>query len=130
MNTQITKIDRKNYADLGEVLGPYTQSVTYQNTLYTSGLTAFGSLAQQEGIEAQTRAIFSQLTHICQTNNVTLKNLIKVTLFVSDFSEMESLRATLFDLYGKHIPASSLVKVDALFSEDLKIEIEAIIALA
>jgi len=130
MNTENTKIERKNYADLGEVLGPYTQSVSHQNTLYTSGLTAFGSLAQQEGIEAQTRAIFSQLTHICQANNVTLKNLIKVTLFVSDFSEMESLRATLFDLYGKHIPASSLVKVDALFSEDLKIEIEAIIALA
>jgi len=130
MNTENTKIDRKNYADLGEVLGPYTQSVSHQNTLYTSGLTAFGSLAQQEGIEAQTRAKFSQLIHICQANNVTLKNLIKVTLFVSDFSEMESLRATLFELYGKHIPASSLVKVDALFSEDLKIEIEAIIALA
>jgi len=130
MNTESTKIDRKNYADLGEVLGPYTQSVSHQNTLYTSGLTAFGSLAQHEGIEAQTRAIFSQLTHICHANNVTLKNLIKVTLFVSDFSEMESLRATLFDLYGEHIPASSLVKVDALFSQDLKIEIEAIIALA
>ncbi len=122
-------IQRKNYTELGEVLGPYSHSVIHQNTLYTSGLTAFGSEAQKEGIEAQTRAIFSQLNQICQANNVTLKNLIKVTLFVSDLSEMESLRTTLFELYGNHIPASSLIKVDALFSEDLKIEIEAIIGL-
>jgi len=122
-------IQRQNYDELGEVLGPYTHSVINNNTLYTSGLTAFGSSAQAEGIEAQTRTIFSQLNFICQTHKVTLKNLIKVTLFVSDFSEMDSLRATLFELYGSDIPASSLIKVDALFSADLKIEIEAIIGL-
>jgi 2-iminobutanoate/2-iminopropanoate deaminase len=122
-------IQRINYDVLGEVLGPYTHSVIHHNTLYTSGLTAFGSSAQTEGIAAQTRVIFSQLIHICEAHNVTLKNLIKVTLFVSDFTEMDALRATLFNLYGSDIPASSLIKVDALFSADLKIEIEAIIAL-
>ena len=122
-------IERKNYTELGEVLGPYTHSAIHNKTLYTSGLTAFGSSAQKEEIEAQTRAIFSQLDHICQTHNSTLKNLIKVTIFVSDLSEIESLRSTLFDLYGSDIPASSLIKVDALFSADLKIEIEAIIGL-
>lgn len=122
-------IQRLNYDELGEVLGPYKHSVIHQNTLYTSGLTAFGSSAQAEGIEVQTREIFSQLNYICRTHNVTLKNLIKVTLFVSDLNEMDSLRTTLFDLYGSDIPASSLIKVDALFSADLKIEIEAIIGL-
>lgn len=122
-------IQRLNYDELGEVLGPYKHSVIHQNTLYTSGLTAFGSSAQAEGIEVQTREIFSQLNYICRTHNVTLKNLIKVTLFVSDLNEMDSLRTTLFDLYGSDIPASSLIKVDALFSSDLKIEIEAIIGL-
>jgi 2-iminobutanoate/2-iminopropanoate deaminase len=122
-------IQRKNYNELGEVLGTYTHSVIHSNTLYTSGLTAFSSSAQTEGIEAQTRIIFAQLNHICKTHNVTLKNLIKVTLFISGFSEIDSLRAILFDLYGLDLPASSLIKVDALFSEDLKIEIEAIISL-
>lgn len=122
-------IQRLNYDELGEVLGPYKHSVIHQNTLYTSGLTAFGSSAQAEGREIQTREIFSQLNYICRTHNVTLKNLIKVTLFVSDLNEMDSLRTTLFDLYGSDIPASSLIKVDALFSSDLKIEIEAIIGL-
>lgn len=122
-------IERRNYTELGEVLGPYSHSVIHNNTLYTSGLTAFGTSAQKEGVEAQTRTIFSQLNHICQAHNATLKNLVKVTIFVSDFNEMESLRTTLFELYDNDIPASSLIKVDALFSEDLKIEIEAIIGL-
>lgn len=122
-------IERRNYTELGEVLGPYSHSVIHNNTLYTSGLTAFGSSAQTKGIEAQTRAIFSQLNYICQAHNAILKNLVKVTMFVSDLSEIESLRSTLFDLYGSDIPASSLIKVDALFSADLKIEIEAIIGL-
>ncbi|MEH6448718.1 MAG: RidA family protein [Oleispira sp.] len=122
-------IQRINYDVLGEVLGPYTHSVIHHNTLYTSGLTAFGNSAQTEGMAAQTRAVFAQLIHICEAHNVTLENLIKVTLFVSNFTEMDLLRATLFELYGSDIPASSLIKVDALFSADLKIEIEAIIAL-
>jgi len=122
-------IKRINYDALGEVLGPYSHSVIHRNTLYTSGLTAFGGLAENEGVEAQARAVFDQLNHICKFHGVTLENLIKVTLYVSDFSEINVLRATLFDLYGVHIPASSLIKVDALFSEDLKIEIEAIIGL-
>jgi len=122
-------IQRKNYPELGEVLGPYSHSVIHNNTLYTSGLTAFGSDSQTQSIEAQTRRIFSQIELICQSHNVALKNLIKVTLFVSDLTQMDALRSTLFDLYGDYIPASSLIKVDALFSEDLKIEVEAIIAL-
>ncbi|MFT4765283.1 MAG: 2-iminobutanoate/2-iminopropanoate deaminase [Oleispira sp.] len=122
-------IQRINYDALGEVQGPYTHSIIYNNALYTSGLTAFGGAAQTEGIEAQTRAIFAQLIHICETHQITLQNLIKVTIFVSDFSDIDVLRTTLFDLYGSAIPASSLIKVDALFSADLKIEIEAIIGL-
>lgn len=122
-------IKRKNYDELGLILGPYSHSVIHQNTLYTSGLTAFGSPAQTEGIAAQTRVIFSQLNHICQTHNTSLKNLVKVSLFVSDLTEMEVLRSTLFELYGDTIPASSLIKIDSLFSTELKIEIEAIIAL-
>lgn len=122
-------LQRLNYDELGKVQGPYSHSVSHHRVLYTSGLTAFGSAAQTKGIEEQTKTIFSQLKSICHANNVGLENLIKVTLFVSDLSEMESLRTVLFNLYGDNIPASSLIKVESLFSEDLKIEIEAIIGL-
>ncbi|MFA1645203.1 MAG: RidA family protein, partial [Enterobacteriaceae bacterium] len=38
---------RKNYPELGEVKAPYVHSVKHGNTLYISGLTAFGTAAQQ-----------------------------------------------------------------------------------
>lgn len=41
---------RKNYPELGEVKAPYVHSVKHGNTLYISGLTAFGTCAQQAGI--------------------------------------------------------------------------------
>lgn len=36
---------RKNYPKLGEVKAPYVHSVKHGNTLYISGLTAFGTAA-------------------------------------------------------------------------------------
>lgn len=122
-------IERKNYAKLGEVVGPYSHSVRHGNTLYTSGLTALGYAAQRQDIGAQTRAIFTQLQTICAENSTSLNKLIKVTLFVQDMTEIDALRDTLFDIYGSNMPASSLVKVDALFSDEISVEVEAIIAL-
>ncbi|OUS38607.1 enamine deaminase RidA ['Osedax' symbiont bacterium Rs2_46_30_T18] len=123
------QLQRENYAALGPVAGPYSHSVVHANTLYTSGLTAFGTEHQKGSIDAQARSIFQQLESICAANNTSLAMLVKVTLFVSDMKEIGPLRAALFDIYGEHIPASSLIAVHSLFSEDLSIEVEAIVAL-
>ncbi len=123
------KVHRHNYNELGESLGPYSQAVVHNGIIYTSGLTAFGNQAQGEPIDVQTRHIFSHLQTICLAHNTSLNNLIKVTVFVSDLSIIELLRSTLFGIYQDHLPASSLIKVEALFSTDINIEIEAMIAI-
>ena len=58
-----------------------------------------------------------------------LSSLIKVTVFVTSLEDIEQLRIVLFSHFGEHLPASSLVQVTQLFSADLNIEIEAILAL-
>lgn len=122
-------LERKNYTALAPAAGPYSHSVIHNNVLYTSGLSAFGGKAEGENIGAQARDIFAQLKVICKAHDTTLANLIKVTLFVSDMSEILLLREELFDIYGTDLPASSLIKVSGLFSDQINIEIEAIIAL-
>lgn len=122
-------IERNNYKELGDPVGPYTHSVKHAQTLYLSGLTAFGSKAQTQGIGSQAKAIFEQIDVIAKAEGSSLENLIKVTIFVTDLSEMDQLREALFEIYGQNIPASSLVHVVGLFSPDLKIEVEAIIGL-
>ncbi|MFJ5160302.1 RidA family protein [Pantoea sp. NPDC088449] len=122
-------ITRKNYPQLGEVKAPYVHAVKHADTLYVSGLTAFGTPAQQADIAAQAEAIFQQLHCIAGEEQSSLENLIKVTIFITSFDEINTLRSVLFRHYGDHLPASSLVQISQLFSPELKIEIEAIIAL-
>lgn len=120
---------RKNYPELGDVNAPYVHAVKHGDTLYVSGLTAFGTAAQTADIASQAEVIFQQLHTLAAQENTSLKNLIKVTLFITSFAQINELRAVLFRHYGEHLPASSLVQISQLFSPDLQIEIEAVIAL-
>ncbi len=122
-------LERKNYPVLGEPVGPFVHAVRHGQTLYLSGLTAFGSAAQTAPIEQQAHAIFQQIRAIAEAEGAGLDGLIKVTAFVTDLGRIAELREALFEIYGTHLPASSLIQVAALFADDLKIEIEAIIAL-
>ena len=125
----MNNIIRKNYPELGEVKAPYVHSVKHGSTLYVSGLTAFGTPAQHTGIVEQAEEIFSQIRKIASAEETDFSALIKVTIFITSFEDIDALRHVLFHYYGDHLPASSLVQVSALFSPDLKIEIEGIIAL-
>jgi len=120
---------RKNYGALGEVKAPYVHSVKHGDTLYISGLTAFGTAAQHEGIVEQAEEIFSQLRKIVSLEEIDFSALIKVTIFITCFEELNALREVLYRNYGDHLPASSLIEVSRLFSPDLSIEIEAIFGL-
>lgn len=125
----MTQPERKNYPQLGEVKAPYVHAVKHGNTLYVSGLTAFGTPAQQSGIAEQAEAIFEQLRAVAAAEQTSLAALLKVTIFITSFADITALRGVLYRYYGEHLPASSLVQVSGLFSADLRIEIEAILAL-
>lgn len=125
----MTQPERKNYPQLGDVKAPYVHAVKHGSTLYVSGLTAFGTTAQQGEIAEQAEAIFEQLRLVAEAEQTSLGALLKVTIFVTSFTEINALREVLYRYYGDHLPASSLVQVSGLFSPDLRIEIEAIFAL-
>jgi 2-iminobutanoate/2-iminopropanoate deaminase len=120
---------RKNYPEIGEVKAPYVHSVKHGDTLYISGLTAFGTPAQHEGIAEQAEEIFSQIRKIVSIEGTDFSALIKVTIFITSFEEINELRKVLYRNYGNNLPVSSLVEVSRLFSPDLSIEIETIFGL-
>lgn len=125
----MSNVIRKNYPELGEVKAPYVHSVKHGNTLYISGLTAFGTAAQHKGIAEQAEEIFNQIRKIVSAEGADFSALIKVTIFITSFAEIDALRKVLYRNYGDHLPASSLVEVSRLFSPDLSIEIEAVFGL-
>lgn len=125
----MSQLVRKNYPELGEVKAPYVHSVKHGNLLYISGLTAFGTAAQNQGIAQQAEEIFRQIRKIISAESTDFSALIKVTIFITSFTEIDALREVLYRNYGGHLPASSLVEVSRLFSPDLSIEIETIFGL-
>jgi 2-iminobutanoate/2-iminopropanoate deaminase len=122
------KLRRINCPTLDEPVGPYVHAVQHGDTLYLSGFTAFGTAAQTETIEKQAEEIFRQVQAVAMAEGSSLENIVKITAFVTELDRLEALRKALFDIYGQNLPASSLILVSGLFAEDLKIEIEAIIA--
>lgn len=121
------KVERKNYAALGNPVGPYVHATKCNGMLYVSGLTAFGSAAQGRGMAEQATEIFRQIETVATEEGCTLDALAKVTLFVTNLDELGALREVLFKAYGKNLPASSLVQVAGLFSPEINVEIEAVL---
>ncbi|MEO1114948.1 MAG: RidA family protein [Pseudomonadota bacterium] len=122
-------LSRQNFEALGHPVGPYTHAVRHADTVYTSGFTAFGTKAQRSGAGEQSDAILEQLAFIATQFDRTLADLIKVTVFVTDASDIPAIRDVLQSGYGAEVPASSLVMVSGLFAPELRVEIEAVFGL-
>lgn len=70
-----------------------------------------------------------QLDAIARYEGGSLATLIKLTVFLTDIADLPSVRPVLADKLTGALPACSLLAVSALFSADVNVEIEAVIAL-
>jgi reactive intermediate/imine deaminase len=109
----------------------YTHVVQVQGgrTLYIAGQVALdksGNIVGKGDFVAQTTQVFENLKSALAAGGATMDNLVKVTTFVTDLSQMQALRNTRAKYYGKNAPASTLVQITQLAHPDLMIEIEAI----
>ncbi len=108
--------------------GPYSIAVSHGDTLYLSGLTAYGTPAQGKNVVEQADAIFAQMRQITEAEGIGMKDLIKVTIFVTSMDDVAWLRQTLVKQYAGEYPASSMIQVAGLAAPGLNIEIEAVFA--
>ncbi|CUW17061.1 Putative reactive intermediate deaminase TdcF [Serratia grimesii] len=125
----MTSLKRINYPHLPTPGAPYVHAVRHGDTLYISGLTAFATEAQGQATQQQTQAILEQLATITAAEGTNLKALIKITVFLTNISDLQTIRPVLFDYFDGALPACSLVAVSALFSPLVSVEIEAVVAL-
>ena len=121
-------LKRKSYDFLPEIAGPYVHAVQHGETIYLSGLTAYGTNSQKSELEVQTISILEQISKVLESETASVKDIIKVTIFVKDISKLASIRSILFDFYKGYLPACSLFEVSNLIHPDLQVEIEAVIS--
>ncbi len=111
-------------------LGPYSQAVEVNGTLYVSGQIAIdpktGKLIEGD-IQAQARQIFRNIEAILKAAGYSFAEVVKSTVFLNDISDFKPMNEVYGQIYIENHPARSAFAVKDLPAGAL-IEIETIAA--
>jgi 2-iminobutanoate/2-iminopropanoate deaminase len=103
--------------DAPKAIGPYCQAIEVDGWLYLSGQTgldpATGELVPG-GFEAQTRAVLKNLTAVLAAAGCTFANVVKTSVFLTDFANFPVMNQLYAEAMGDHRPARTTVQVVAL----------------
>lgn len=111
-------------------LGPYSQAVSANGSLFISGQLpinpATGKMIEGN-IADKTAQILDNASIIAQAAGVTLDNVVKTTIFLTDLGDFAEMNGAYAKQFGETLPARSTVQVAAL-PLGSNIEIEFILA--
>ena len=121
---EIVKTDKSPKA-----IGPYSQAVLINNFLFVSGQIPLDPKTMNiidGNFEKQVSQCLNNIKGILSEQNIDLKNIVKLTVFLTDISNF-SIVNNVFEFFfnDNYYPARSLVEVSKL-PKDSNIEIEAI----
>ena len=113
-----------------EPVGPYSQAVVYNGLVYCSGQIAIhpesGDLIT-ESIQVETRQVLTNLSAVLEAAGSSLKQVIKVSVFVADISQFDAINEVYSEFFNESKPARALVEVSKL-PKGVSIEVEAVAA--
>jgi len=95
--------------------------------LYTSGLVASDPITGKviEGdFEAQARRIFDNLNEVLKAAGTSLKNVVKVKVYISDWRDFPTLNQIWVEYFGTDNPPARTTIQVAGFIWGIKVEIE------
>jgi 2-iminobutanoate/2-iminopropanoate deaminase len=98
-------------------IGPYSQAVSVDGWLYTSGQVALDPATGEivpGGFEAQAHRVFENLRQVLAAAGATFSEVVKATVYLQDFADFPKLNAIYAEAMGDHRPARSTVQVAAL----------------
>ncbi len=108
---------RVHTQDAPEAIGPYSQAISLDGWLYTSGQVGIdpstGELVSQD-FEAQARQVFKNLGRVLAASGCGFGDVVRATVYVKDMSDFPQLNAVYAEAMGDHRPARSTVEVAGL----------------
>ena len=110
-----------------KAVGPYSQAVESNGTLYVSGQlpidAATGKMA--EGIEEQTRQSLNNLGAILREAGMEYSDIVKTTVLLDDIKDFAAMNAVYAEYFEGEKPARMCYEVAAL-PMGAKVEIDAV----
>jgi reactive intermediate/imine deaminase len=110
----------------------YSHAAKAGNTLYIAGQVAQdvnGHLVGKGDFEAQVRQVYENLKNIIEETGGTLKNIVKMTTFLTHYSYIETYRSIRSQYFQEPCPSNTLLFIESLALPDYMIEVEAIAVL-
>lgn len=98
-------------------IGPYSQAVSIDGFLYTSGQVALDAETGQlvgADFDAQARKVLSNLKAVLESAGCEFSDVVKATVYVVDLADFPRLNELYGKAMGEHRPARSTVQVAAL----------------
>ncbi len=110
-----------------KAVGPYSQAVENDGTLYVSGQLPIDSATGKmpESIEEQTRQSLTNIRHIVEEAGYTLADVAKATVLLADIADFAAMNGVYAEFFTERMPARVCYEVAAL-PMGAKVEIDAI----
>lgn len=109
-------------------IGPYSQAVEVNGTLYVSGQIPFVPKTMtviSDDVKEQTRQSLENVKAILEEAGYSLKDVVKAGVFIKDMNDFASINEVYAEYLGEVKPARACVEV-ARLPRDVKVEIEVI----
>jgi len=112
-------------------IGPYSVAIRSGGLVFASGQVgldpATGDLVPG-GIEAETKQVLTNLSHVLEAGGSSMARVLKTTVFLQDISEFALMNAVYAEFFPNDPPARSTVAVAGLPKAGARIEIDMIAA--
>ncbi|MDR2220194.1 MAG: RidA family protein [Methylobacillus sp.] len=99
-----------------KAIGTYSQAVRVGDTVYLSGQIGLDPATAQlvEGMEAQTRRVFDNLSAVTQAAGGSLADIVKLNIFLTDLGHFALVNSIMAEYFKEPYPARAAVGVASL----------------
>lgn len=105
-----------------------SQGIKFNGWLFISGQAGAGDNGKMVpgGFLAQGRQAFANLRRALNAGGASLKDVVKVTIFVTDMGHFDDVVTLRREFFSAPYPADTIAEIRALYTPEAMIEIEAI----
>lgn len=114
--------------DAPDPIGPYSQAVLANGTLYISGqigIDSFAGVMVDDNIKAETEQVMENLRAILKAAGMTFDNIVKCSIFLATMDDFADVNEVYGGYFGDDAPARETVAVKTL-PKNVNVEISAI----
>ncbi len=98
-------------------LGPYSQALAVDGTLYCSGQIALdpeSGVLLEGGVAEQAKRVFTNLGAVLQAAGMSFADVVKVTVYMTDLTDFTTVNDVYAEFFEEPYPARATVGVASL----------------